>query len=104
MAGYDSAALGPKVEHYAAHVPQVLPDGSLQIVMFDERDEMPWTVAFYAPGEWKRVYATIPSGADIDQMRSDVDQRVASALAQREFMNQAAAQGTASKTRKGDIN
>lgn len=50
------------------HVPQVLGDGSLQIVEY--KRDIPWTVRLFAAGEWVSLDGDVPSDEDIDQLEA----------------------------------
>ena len=56
------------------HVPQVIADGSLQILRY--AGEIPWSVRIYASGVWQSVTATLPTREDLERIE-EIAQREA---------------------------
>lgn len=57
-----------RVVQVYGHVPQVLGDGSLQVIRY--KRDIPWTVAFIAAGDWRTLYTGVPSDEDIDALEA----------------------------------
>lgn len=79
----------PEPENFDAHVPQILPDGGLQIIEFDPESTMPWTVALFANGAWRTMHASMPSMEDINKRKLIADELTNKARAKAQFEEEA---------------
>jgi hypothetical protein len=75
-------------ETIQGHVPQVIADGSLQILRY--AGEIPWSVRIYARGAWLSVSATLPTREDLDKIEE---------IAQREAAKQRAKEQSLTNSR-----
>jgi hypothetical protein len=50
------------------NVPQVLPDGTLQILRY--KGEVPWTIALFAPGQWAALAVDVPSDKELGALEA----------------------------------